>query len=182
MLEVLNQLDGQLLLWVQEYIRHPALTGFFKFITSLGDAGIIWIAISIALLIPKKTRHIGCMSLMALLCSLIINNFIIKNIVARPRPYVTLSDLTILIAKPSEFSFPSGHTASSFAAACVFFRHLKKKYGIPLLILAILIALSRIYVGVHYPGDVLAGVISGILLSYLGEFIVKKFGRKHAVT
>lgn len=182
MLEALNQLDGQLLLWIQENLRHSLLTDIFRFITSLGDGGSIWIMACIVCLIPKKTRTVGVMGLLALLGSLIVNNHIIKNLVARPRPFYELSELLPLIPKPGEYSFPSGHTASSFAAAAVFYRKLPKKYGIPAMLLAFLIAFSRMYLGVHYPGDVIAGIVSGIVLSYLGEWIVNMCRRKYAVT
>ena len=174
MLEALLNLDGGILLFIQEYIRNPILNPIVVFITSLGDEGLIWIAATVLLLIPKKTRKIGVMSGLALLGSLIINNNIIKNIVARPRPYTRLEDLTILIPKPGEYSFPSGHTSSSFAAGVVFFRNLPKKWGVPALVLAILIGLSRMYVGVHYPTDVLAGMIVGTLLAIGAEYLVLK--------
>lgn len=172
MLETLLNIDGGILLFIQDCIRNPILNMIMIFITSLGDDGLLWIAATIVLLIPKKTRKVGIMSAVALLGSLIINNNIIKNIVQRPRPYVTFTDLQIIIPEPSEFSFPSGHTSSSFAAAAVFYRHLPKKVGVPSIILAGLIGLSRLYVGVHYPTDVLAGAIMGILLSYLADFLV----------
>lgn len=173
MLETLLNIDGGFLLFLQESVRNPILNAIMIFITSLGDGGFIWIAATILLLIPKKTRKVGMMSAVALLGSLIINNHIIKNLVQRPRPYVTFTDIQILIPTPSEFSFPSGHTSSSFAAAAVFYRFLPKKIGVPSIVLAGLIGFSRLYVGVHYPTDVIAGVIMGILLSYLAEFSVE---------
>lgn len=178
MLETLLNLDGGFLLFLQESVRNPILDNIMIFITSLGNGGMIWIAATIALLIPKKTRKAGVVSAVALLGSLIINNNIVKNIVQRPRPFVTFTDLQIIIPTPSEFSFPSGHTSSSFAAAAVFYRHLPKKLGIPSVILAGLIGFSRLYVGVHYPTDVIAGVLMGILLSYLAEFLVNLFSKK----
>ena len=178
MLETLLNLDGGFLLFLQESVRNPILDNIMIFITSLGNGGMIWIAATIALLIPKKTRRAGVMSAVALLGSLIINNNIVKNIVQRPRPFVTFTDLQIIIPIPSEFSFPSGHTSSSFAAAAVFYRHLPKKLGLPSVILAGLIGFSRLYVGVHYPTDVIAGVLMGILLSYLAEYLVNLFSNK----
>ena len=178
MLETLLNLDGGFLLFLQESVRNPILDNIMIFITSLGNGGMIWIAATIALLIPKKTRKAGIMSAAALLGSLIINNNIVKNIVQRPRPFVTFTDLQIIIPTPSEFSFPSGHTSSSFAAAAVFYRHLPKKLGLPAVILAGLIGFSRLYVGVHYPTDVIAGVLMGILLSYLAEYLVNLFVKK----
>lgn len=178
MLDTLLNLDGGFLLFLQESVRNPILDNLMIFITSLGNGGMIWIAATIVLLIPKKTRKAGIMSAVALLGSLIINNNIVKNIVQRPRPFVTFTDLQIIIPTPSEFSFPSGHTSSSFAAAAVFYRHLPKKLGLPAVILAGLIGFSRLYVGVHYPTDVIAGVLMGILLSYLAEYLVNLFVKK----
>ena len=177
-METLLNIDGGLLLLIQEYVRTPLLDKIMIFITSLGNGGMIWIAATILLLIPKKTRKVGIMSGVALLGSLIINNHIIKNIVQRPRPFVTFTDLQILIPTPSEFSFPSGHTASSFAAAGVFYSNLPKKFGVPAVILAGLIGLSRLYVGVHYPTDVIAGIVMGILLSFMAERLVNFVSKK----
>ena len=182
MLETLLNIDGGVLLWIQAYLRNPILNAIMIFITTLGDKGYIWIAATIVLLIPKKTRKIGMISAMALIGSLLINNELIKNLVKRPRPFVTFTDLQIIIPTPSQYSFPSGHTSSSFAAAAVFYRHLPKKLGVPSVILAGLIGFSRLYVGVHYPTDVFAGVVMGIFLSYLAEFLVnfvQKQMKKH---
>ena len=176
--EALLNLDGGFLLFLQETVRSPILNSIMIFITSLGDEGFVWIAATIVLLLPKKTRKVGVMSAVALLGSLLINNHLVKNLVQRPRPYVTFTELRILIPTPSEFSFPSGHTSSSFAAAAVFYRFLPKKLGVPAVILAGLIGFSRLYVGVHYPTDVLAGVIMGIFLSYLAQFLVELCEKK----
>lgn len=164
-MEAFFQLDGKILLWIQEYIRNDFLTPIFKFITSLGDEGLIWIVIAVLFLCIKKYRKVGSMVGVSLLGSLLFNNLILKNIVARPRPYRMLENLTILIPEPGEFSFPSGHTSSSFAAGVVLYLMLPKKYGIPAMILAFLIGISRLYVGVHYPTDVLGGMVMGALLA-----------------
>ena len=177
-METLLKLDVGFLLFLQDSVRNPILNSIMIFITSLGNGGMLWIAATILLMIPKKTRKVGLMSAIALLGSLIINNNLIKNLVQRPRPFRTFPELQIIIPTPSEFSFPSGHTSSSFAAAAVFYRHLPKKLGVPSVVLAGLIGFSRLYVGVHYPTDVLAGVIMGILLSYMAEFLVDFIGKK----
>ena len=178
MLETLLNLDIGFLLFLQESVRNPILNSIMIFVTSLGNGGMIWIVATVLLMIPKKTRKVGITSAVALLLSLIINNNIIKNTVQRPRPFATFKELQIIVPIPSEFSFPSGHTASSFAAASVFFRQLPKKLGLPSVILAGIIGFSRLYVGVHYPTDVIAGVIMGILLSYLAEILVNFIGMK----
>ena len=161
-MEALLNLDGGILLFLQDAVRNPVLNPIMTVITSLGNAGIIWILLTAALLIPKKTRKIGCMSACALLASLLFNNILLKNLVARVRPYNAIEALIPIVSKPSEYSFPSGHAGSSFASAWVLYRRLPKRFGIPALVLAGLIGVSRLYVGVHYPTDVLAGLISGI--------------------
>lgn len=158
----LAELDGNVLLWLQEYIRQEWMHGFWKGITSLGDSGIFWIALSLLLVILKPTRRIGITALMALAIGALITNVALKNLVARIRPYEVVGGLTLLIERQSDFSFPSGHTCASFAAAGVYWRMMPKKYSVPLLILAVLIAFSRLYVGVHYPSDVLAGMLIGL--------------------
>ena len=178
MLDALMNLDGGFLLFLQESVRNPVLDKIMIFITSLGDKGMIWILATVLLKKKKKTRKAGMVSAVALLGSLLFNNMLIKNIVQRPRPYVTLEDLRIIIPRPSEYSFPSGHSSSSFAAAVSFYRLLPKKLGIPAIVLAGLIAFSRLYVGVHYPTDVLAGALMGIVLSYFAQYLVETITAK----
>lgn len=169
----------QFLLYIQDNIRTPILNDIMIFITNLGNAGIVWIAATILLLCIPKTRRVGIMSAMAMILSLIINNGILKNLVARTRPYDAVHDLTRLIGEQVDYSFPSGHTSSSFAAGTIFFRNLPKWIGIPSIILACLIAFSRLYVGVHYPSDVLFGVVSGILFAISAELIFKWLSHKY---
>lgn len=171
MIQMLTDIDGIILLLIQEAIRNPILTPFFTALTWLGDGGRIWIVIAVLLLIFKKTRKLGCMVALALLGSLLINNMLLKNLVARTRPYDAIEGLVPLVAKPTDYSFPSGHTAAAFAAASVLYRKLPKSIGIPTILLALLISLSRLYVGVHYPSDVLCGMISGIAISYGAEWV-----------
>ncbi len=173
MLEWLCNLDQNILLFLQDYVREDFLTFAMRFITTLGNAGMIWILITGILLLMPKYRKLGLTCGVALLLSLLINNLFLKNVIARTRPFDVIEGLIPLIPRPIDFSFPSGHTASSFAAGFLLFRRLPKKYGILMLGLAVLISFSRLYVGVHYPSDVLAGVISGICISYLAEWIVR---------
>lgn len=167
--------DGELLIWIQNLCVNDFATPIFKFITFLGNVGWIWILLTIVLLIFKKTRTIGIMAAFALIASLIINNIALKNLVMRTRPYEFFSEVERLIAEPSDYSFPSGHAAASFAAAIAVMNGIKKfefkgaytvlYYGV--LVLAVLIAFSRLYVGVHYPTDVVAGILSGWLIGDL---------------
>lgn len=180
MLQTLLELDSNILLWIQDVIRSDILTPIVVFITHLGDKGAIWMVLAIALALPKKTRRASVLTLMALLVSYIINNVVLKNAVARTRPYEVIDSLQLLIQRQKDFSFPSGHTASSFAAAVVLYRRLPKKYGVLLMVLAVLISLSRLYVGVHYPSDVLCGAISGTVIALMlckGEQILLAKGK-----
>lgn len=168
-------MDSGILLFIQENIRNEILNPIVIFITHLGDSGRIWILIAIILLLFSKTRRIGIMMIGAMLMSLIFNNFLLKNLVARVRPYEVIEGLNRIIEAQVDWSFPSGHTASSFAAAIVILKTSSKKYGIMAIILAIMISLSRLYVGVHYPTDVLFGMISGTLIAYFTVFIFNKY-------
>ena len=175
-------LDGEILLWIQMYLRNEVLTPVLTFITHLGDKGLFWIVLSLLLLIKKSTRKTGFLSLLSLLITFLIVNVCMKNGFARIRPYETLTDLLFLIEKQSDFSFPSGHSASSFASAVVLFKQLPKRYGIPILILAVLIAFSRIYMGVHYPTDILAGILIGSIVALLIVYVNKRIEKKKIMT
>lgn len=177
-MEWLMSLDGDILLFIQENLRNGILTPIFTAITTLGNSGIIWVIFSLLLLIPKRTRKAGVMSLLALLVSLLINNMTLKNLVARIRPYDAIEGLVPLIRRPWDYSFPSGHTGSSFASAWVLFRRLPRRFGIPALILAGLIGVSRLYLGVHYPTDVLFGAASGIFSGMVAEALVNMVWKK----
>ena len=106
----LQQLDMNILLWIQEHLRIDALTPFWKVITFLGNAGWFWIVLAVALLVPKKTRRTGIAALLSLAVGFLITNVLLKNIVARPRPFDAYTEIIPLITRPTDFSFPSGHT------------------------------------------------------------------------
>lgn len=162
-------------------IHTPLLDKILAFITSLGNAGIIWIVLAVVLLILPKTRKTGIIVAAALLMDLILCNLILKNLVARVRPYDVNTVIAILIKKPLDFSFPSGHTAASFAAMTALFLAKMKKAWIAALILAVLIAFSRLYFYVHYPTDVLGGAVVGILSGIIGYTIVEKIDKRRKV-
>lgn len=159
-------------------IHTPLLDKILAFITSLGNAGIIWIVLAVVLLILPKTRKTGIIVATALLMDLVLCNLILKNLVARVRPYDVNTAIAILIKKPLDFSFPSGHTAASFAAMTALFLAKMKKAWIAALVLAVLIAFSRLYFYVHYPTDVLGGAVVGILSGIIGYAIVEKIDKR----
>lgn len=180
----MNQFEASIILWIQENLRGP-LDGLWVFITHLGDEGYLWIAMGILFLIFKKTRPIGFTMLVSLLINFLIVNVTLKDLVGRARPYIVndlIEPLIQMSPKSSNRSFPSGHTSGSFSAMFALYKWVPKKIGIPALILAGLISVSRWYVGVHYPTDVLAGVVVGFISSivayYLVTFIQKKLGAR----
>ena len=174
-LNELLKLDGQILLLIQDHLRFDALNPFMIQFTKLGEFGIIWIIITILLLIPKKSRRAGLCSALALIASLCVTNFFLKNYVARVRPYEVVEGLNSLIGPVGEWSFPSGHASSGFAAATAIYKSRPRRVGVPCIILAVLMCWSRLYIGVHYPSDVICGAIIGALLGLIMFWI---FGEK----
>lgn len=166
-LQVLQQMDASILLFIQDNIRNAALTPIMTGITHLGDKGILWIVLSVILLIPRRTRRAGVLSIAAMVITFLICNMWLKNYVARTRPYEVINGLQLLVAKADDFSFPSGHASSSFAAAVSIWKNTNKGFGIICIIMASLIAFSRLYIGIHYPSDVIAGLIIGTLVALI---------------
>lgn len=162
-----------------EQLWNPVLNVIMSVITYLGDDGIFWIVLGLIMLIPKKTRKFGFYMLAGIAVAGAVNNLFIKNIVCRPRPFnfdgwPEAFTFPNIVAKPGSWSFPSGHTSSSFGAAFPMLMRAKKKYGIPAMVLALLIGISRIYVHVHYPTDIIAGIIVGILAGLVSTILCDK--------
>lgn len=155
---MIEAFDAGILEFFQQ-IHNPVLTGIYEFFTSIGEAGIVWILAGILLLIKSEHRKYGCILLLSLLMCLIFGNGLLKNLIARPRPCWRHPEVEMLIGIPRDYSFPSGHTTVSFAGALVCYRMLPRRYGIPALVLAGLIGFSRLYLGVHFPSDVLGGFL-----------------------
>lgn len=177
-MDAIFNIDAHILLWIQENIRCGLLDPIMKGITHLGDSGILWIAVTVILLLFKKTRRVGIACAVSMILGMIVTNVWLKNWVARVRPYEVIEGLTTIVGKQHDFSFPSGHSTNSLAAAAVIFAMVPRKYGVPTLILAVLIALSRLYVGVHYPTDILGGLIVGTLAAEIAYRALKKFAPK----
>ena len=153
--------------WIQT-LHMPFLDKIMVFITRLGDAGIIWIVLSIVLLLIPKTRKSGAVMVVALVVDVLLCNIVLKNLVARIIPYDVNTGVHLLVAKLHDYSFPSGHTAASFASVTALYLAGEKKLWKFALVLACLIAISRLYLYVHYPTDVLGGILFGVISGYLG--------------
>lgn len=173
LLDFLQGVDDQVLLFIQEYLRFPWLTPIMEFITSLGDGGFVWIVAAVALLCTKRYRKTGIAVAVALLIGYVTTSLVLKNLIMRVRPYEAVAGLTSLIGPVGESSFPSGHTTSSFAASLTIRKGTSRLVGALAILLAVLIALSRLYVGVHYPTDVLAGALVGLFASVCAKRVVR---------
>lgn len=174
---VLWALDFNILFWIQNLIRNDVFDVIIPFYTSLGEDGIIWIAFGLILLIPKKYRKTGIMVLAALLVMLVVNNIVLKNLIARPRPCWTYPEMVQLVHNPSSYSFPSGHTTSAFAVAfTVFSQH--KKLGKVIIVMAAIMAFTRLYVFVHFPTDIYGGILVAAAITTFVCFMEKKISPK----
>ena len=136
-------------------LHSPMLDGSMGFITRLGDSGILWVTLTALLLVFRKTRRVGCVLAAALLID--------------------------AIPHPDDFSFPSGHTAASFASVTALWLAGKKQWAMAALPVGVLIAFSRMYLCVHYPTDILGGVILGAACGWAGAWLVKKAERRMAI-
>ena len=168
MLETLQALDGAFLLWVQDTLRTPALDSFFSCFTQLGNGGMIYIVLSVALLLHPKTRRAGFWALIAMLFGLVFTNLILKHLVGRTRPWLVVEGLTHLVVENDPLSFPSGHTCAAFAAGATWSRYAERRWlkflcGAQ----AALMGVSRPHVGVHFLTDVLAGCAVGCFCAWL---------------
>lgn len=176
------RIDLGILEFIQSSLRCDLLDIVMPLITRLGDGGILWLCCSFLMLLLPKTRKVGAAMAVGLGLEMLCCNIILKPFVARLRPCDVAPAVQLLIPHPGGYSFPSGHTGASFAAASALFFG-KSKLGVPAFILAALIGFSRLYLYVHYPSDVLAGALMGIMLGWMGNLLVKsieeKFHRKN---
>lgn len=197
--------DAGFLLYIQEYIRSDFLNPIMKVLTHSGDKGILLIVLILALLFIPRTRAIGIMSTISIAIEALLNNVLLKNLIARTRPYDEIEGLINLVGRQSDYSFPSGHTGAAFAVAGAML--VVALFGLPmiaktgefkredpslsfklvsvlLIMYATLLAFSRMYVGVHYPTDVLCGLLLGLGTSAVAYLIyqvaIKKIHERKA--
>lgn len=186
MLEAVADFDFNILYWIQENMRTDFMDSFCAMLSYAFEAGAFWIVTAVVLIAFRKTRVAGVSLLCSMLLVLLVGELGLKNIICRERPCVVDSSVALAITKPDSYSFPSGHTGSSFAAAGGIFAF-NKKIGIPALVIAFMVGLSRMYLFVHFPTDVIAGALLGILCAF-GVYLVftrtnfdrklQSFGRK----
>lgn len=170
----MTDIDFLILDWVQAHLRCGLLDTIVPYITYLGEYGAVWMVLAAVLLIRKDTRPVGLAVAVSLAVDVLLCNILLKPLVARPRPFALRPEMQLLVKAPWDYSFPSGHTAAAFAAVAALWRK-KSRLWVPGLVLAALIALSRIYLYVHYPSDVFCGAALGILCGCLGAFFARKW-------
>jgi len=181
MMLLIQHLDNYILLCIKNNMHGHIMDRAMVIITYLGNGGFIWILIAALLMSNKKYRNIGFMALGALMLSTILCEGILKHVVQRIRPSAYIPAVNLLISKPLSYSFPSGHAASSFAAAGVLVKYFKS-YALEFFSLAFLIAFSRLYLYVHYPTDVLAGIILGLICSKITIYMFSRVSQHITVT
>lgn len=161
----LDQTEAEIIVHLQQFMHTPWLDKVMTVFTELNDSGTLVIAVCGILLLSKKYRRVGVRTTFALSLETILVNMVLKPLVARTRPFIVNGAIEVLTRAPKDFSFPSGHTGSMVAVAAVILFCMDKKYKITAIIAALLMAFSRVYVGVHYPTDVFAGIIVGFVVA-----------------
>ena len=166
------------ILYAIQGLRTAFLDSFFVTLSKIaGDYGHIWVILGIILLFFKKTRKCGITIISSYLLVFVVGQFVLKDLIARPRPCQFDTKVPLLVKRPSSFSCPSTHAAWAFAASTsVFVYH--KGWGALTGLVALLIAFSRLYLFVHFPTDVLFGIALGILLAFICFEVVEAIFKK----
>ena len=174
MLDFINNLDFSVLYFIQEHLRCSFLDGFCALLSVAFEGGIGWFVIIALLLCFRKTRAAGAVMLVSVVLAFLTGELFMKNIICRVRPCNQDLSVVLAVKRPTSYSFPSGHTGSSFAAAVsLWLCH--KKLGAAALTLATIIGLSRLCLFVHFPTDVLAGALLGTLCGVLCVWLMRKY-------
>ncbi len=192
--------DGNLLIGIQRLLNADWLTPVMKFITLFGENGIFWIAVCLLLLIFPRTRRLGIICSVSLAFTFVCCNLIIKPAVDRTRPWIMFREVVRYLRPPGDASFPSGHSANSMGPAWALFiatmpLHRRKydevpclgwrgngvdaktahRFGTAAVVLAVLVGLSRLYLGMHYPSDVAVGLLLGMACATVVYQIIRAF-------
>lgn len=174
-MNLITNIDISILNFIRENLTNPCLDRLMTIITKLGDGGFIWILITAFLLFSKNYRTLGKILVLSMLINAVVVNLCLKPIFARTRPFDLFEEIHLIIGKPQDYSFPSGHTSVAFAFASVIIFYSKSKiFKSFSLLMSILMGYSRLYLYVHYPTDVIFGALIGILCSLVAKKIFEK--------
>lgn len=175
-------MPGELaLLHALQALHTDVLDALMVGLSTIGRGGAMWIVLGVALLVPRRTRRAGVAVLVALAVSELVVDDVLKPLIARPRPCQVDGSLATPVPCPGDWSFPSGHTTKAFAAATALVVSLPRgarRFAAPVVALAALMGFSRLYLGVHYPTDVLAGAVLGAVLGALAALVVRALARR----
>lgn len=169
-LQILHMIQG---------IRTDWLDSVMIFFSAIGEHGICWIVVSVILAVIPRTRKCGFAMMIAMLLTDLLGNEFLKNAIARPRPCHVDKSVTLLVPCPTSYSFPSGHTANGFTAAVTIMAYYRKP-GMVALLVAAIIAFSRMYLFVHYPTDILGGIILGTLDALFVVWCIRMWDKRKA--
>ena len=182
MLEIIQTFDSSVLLWIQENLHNFILDPLMVAYTSLGNYSIIWLLLAAVMIYFPKTRKAGVLVLLAIALGYLVNDLILKDLIERPRPWIDISGLEPLIYASNPNSFPSGHTCIAFAVVGIICRTQSQNWALASIAAAVLMGFSRMYVGVHYPTDIMAGAVVGIVCSQVIWYIYSSANKKHLLS
>ena len=183
MLNTIQNWDLSVVRFIREHIACPFLDFLMPLITYIGEKGILCLALAFLFIFINKgkSRKTGIIMLIAISLGFVLGNLTLKPLIMRQRP-CWIDGVKLLIENPHDYSFPSGHSLACFEAAMPIFMCLSKKWGIVAISVALLVAFSRVYLYVHFPTDIIAGSLLGILFAILAKFIVDYIEKKKNIT
>ena len=167
-------IDWSILHWVRDVLTCPFLDFLMPKLILLSNGGAVWLLAAGGLLCTKKYRRQGLLLLGGLAVGVLVGNVCLKNLIARPCPCWLDSSVRLLIADPTDYSFPSGHTLSSVIGATILTKT-DRRFGYAAIPLAALIAFSRLYLYVHFPSDVLAAAVLGVMIGELAFYADRRW-------
>lgn len=174
--EWIQQFDWSVLHWIRDTLTCGVTDLLMPKITLLGNGGAVWLAAAVAMLLSKRYRKFGITLLLALAAGALVGNVWLKHWLARPRP-CWLENVPLLIKNPTDYSFPSGHTLSSVIGVCVL-TGANRRFALAAIPLAVLIGISRLFLYVHFPSDVLAAALLGTAIGTAAVLIAKRTNGK----
>ncbi len=180
LINIIDRVDYDFAKWAHEFYRGAGdfVSGFLKLVTLLGNGGMVFIVIAFVMLLFKKTRVTGLMALVSLLIGALLTNVLLKNIIARPRPFLDQNSdyylwwLEAGALAQDGYAFPSGHATAAMAFSFPLFLMFKKKWSPLILFVPLLMGYTRIYFMVHFTSDVVIGLLIGIIAGVGSYFIV----------